>query len=50
MYETPLVRVCAEGEWSADFDAIVIYSPLEPFPSSAWDWIGLYKVRVDLTL
>ncbi|KAM9441678.1 inositol polyphosphate 5-phosphatase K-like isoform 1-T1 [Salvelinus alpinus] len=44
MYETPLVRVCAEGEWSADFDAMVIYSPLQPFPSSAWDWIGLYKV------
>ncbi|XP_010892091.2 inositol polyphosphate 5-phosphatase Ka isoform X3 [Esox lucius] len=44
MYETPLVRVCAEGEWSADFDAMVIYSPLQPFPSSAWDWIGLYRV------
>ncbi|XP_014017681.2 inositol polyphosphate 5-phosphatase K isoform X2 [Salmo salar] len=44
MYETPLVRVYAEGEWSADFDAMVIYSPLQPFPSSAWDWIGLYKV------
>uniref|UniRef100_A0A8C7JG23 Inositol polyphosphate-5-phosphatase Ka n=1 Tax=Oncorhynchus kisutch TaxID=8019 RepID=A0A8C7JG23_ONCKI len=44
MYETPLVRVCAEGEWSADIDAMVIYSPLQPFPSSAWDWIGLYKV------
>ncbi|XP_047676781.1 inositol polyphosphate 5-phosphatase Ka isoform X1 [Tachysurus fulvidraco] len=44
LYETPLVRVCAEGKWSADMDAVVTYSPLEQFPSSAWDWIGLYKV------
>ncbi|XP_061104562.1 inositol polyphosphate 5-phosphatase K-like isoform X1 [Conger conger] len=42
--ETPLVRVCAEEEWSADRDVIVAYSILEPFPSSTWDWIGLYKV------
>lgn len=44
MCKTPLVRVCAEGEWSADLDAVVTYRPLEQFPSSAWDWIGLYKV------
>lgn len=44
MYETPLVRLQAEGDWSADIDAMVLYSPLQPFPSSAWDWIGLYKV------
>ncbi|XP_036380523.1 inositol polyphosphate 5-phosphatase K-like isoform X1 [Megalops cyprinoides] len=42
--ETPLVRVYAEGKWSADQDAMVTYSILEPFPSSTWDWIGLYKV------
>uniref|UniRef100_UPI003AB0A495 inositol polyphosphate 5-phosphatase Ka isoform X1 n=1 Tax=Centroberyx gerrardi TaxID=166262 RepID=UPI003AB0A495 len=44
MYETPLVSLQAEGDWSADIDAMVLYSPLQPFPSSAWDWIGLYKV------
>lgn len=44
MYETPLVRLQAEGDWSADIDAMVVYSPLQPFPSSTWDWIGLYKV------
>uniref|UniRef100_A0A8B9H746 Tektin 1 n=1 Tax=Astyanax mexicanus TaxID=7994 RepID=A0A8B9H746_ASTMX len=44
MYDIPLVRLCAEGDWSADLDAMVTYSPLQPFPSSAWDWIGLYKV------
>lgn len=44
MYETPLVRLQPEGDWSADMDAMVAYSPLQPFRSSTWDWIGLYKV------
>uniref|UniRef100_A0A3Q3DHH4 Inositol polyphosphate-5-phosphatase Ka n=1 Tax=Hippocampus comes TaxID=109280 RepID=A0A3Q3DHH4_HIPCM len=44
MYATPLVHLQAEGEWSADIDAMLLYSPLQPFPSSTWDWIGLYKV------
>uniref|UniRef100_H3D9W7 Inositol polyphosphate-5-phosphatase Ka n=1 Tax=Tetraodon nigroviridis TaxID=99883 RepID=H3D9W7_TETNG len=44
MYETPLVRLQPEGDWSADIDAMVVYSPLQPFRSSTWDWIGLYKV------
>ncbi|XP_008300552.1 inositol polyphosphate 5-phosphatase Ka isoform X2 [Stegastes partitus] len=44
MCKTPLVRLQAEGDWSADIDAMVVYSPLQPFPSSTWDWIGLYKV------
>ncbi|XP_069003530.1 inositol polyphosphate 5-phosphatase K-like isoform X2 [Embiotoca jacksoni] len=44
MYETPLVRLQAEGDWSADIDAMVLYSPLQLFPSSSWDWIGLYRV------
>ncbi|XP_029302192.1 inositol polyphosphate 5-phosphatase K-like isoform X2 [Cottoperca gobio] len=44
MYEAPLVRLQAEGDWSADIDATVLYTPLQPFPSSTWDWIGLFKV------
>ncbi|KAM6959012.1 inositol polyphosphate 5-phosphatase Ka [Aplochiton taeniatus] len=44
VFDTPLVRVSPEGEWCADFDAMVVYSPLQPFPSSTWDWIGLYRV------
>ncbi|XP_028320992.1 inositol polyphosphate 5-phosphatase K-like isoform X3 [Gouania willdenowi] len=44
VYDTPLVRLQAEGDWSADIDALVIYSRLQPFSSSAWDWVGLYKV------
>lgn len=48
MYETPLVQLQPEGEWSADIDAIVVYSQLRPFPTSSWDWIGLYKVSETL--
>ncbi|XP_031695751.1 inositol polyphosphate 5-phosphatase K-like isoform X2 [Anarrhichthys ocellatus] len=44
MFDAPLVRLQPEGDWSADIDAMVLYSPLQPFSSSAWDWIGLYKV------
>nr|XP_043888132.1 inositol polyphosphate 5-phosphatase Ka isoform X1 [Solea senegalensis] len=44
MYSTPLVHLQAEGDWSADIDAMVSYTPLQQFPSSTWDWIGLYKV------
>ncbi|KAM4742786.1 inositol polyphosphate 5-phosphatase K-like isoform 3-T3 [Anableps anableps] len=44
MHQTPLVSLQAEGDWSADIDSMVLYNPLQPFPSSSWDWIGLYKV------
>ncbi|XP_068174225.1 inositol polyphosphate 5-phosphatase K-like isoform X2 [Antennarius striatus] len=44
MFATPLVHLQAEGEWRADIDATIVYHPLESFPSSTWDWIGLYKV------
>lgn len=48
MYETPLVQLQPEGEWSADMDALVVYTQLRPFPSSSWDWIGLYRVSSTL--
>lgn len=38
------MRLYPEGDWSADVDAVVVYCPLQAFPSSAWDWIGLFKV------
>nr|XP_057936438.1 inositol polyphosphate 5-phosphatase Ka isoform X3 [Doryrhamphus excisus] len=44
MYTTPAVHLLPEGEWSADIDAMLLYRPLQSFPSSSWDWIGLYKV------
>ncbi|XP_055022773.1 inositol polyphosphate 5-phosphatase Ka isoform X1 [Boleophthalmus pectinirostris] len=44
MHDTPLVCLRAVGDWSADIDSIILYSPQQPFPSSSWDWIGLYKV------
>ncbi|CAL8350386.1 unnamed protein product [Lota lota] len=44
LHETPLVQLYPEGDWSADMDAMVVYSARQPFASSAWDWIGLFKV------
>ncbi|KAG7275114.1 hypothetical protein CRUP_009474 [Coryphaenoides rupestris] len=41
----PVVGVFTlKGDWSADMDVVVAYCPQQPFPSSAWDWIGLFKV------
>ncbi|XP_063002497.1 inositol polyphosphate 5-phosphatase K isoform X2 [Elgaria multicarinata webbii] len=41
---TPLVVLHPLGNWNAEQDATVSYSTAPEFPSSAWDWIGLYKV------
>ncbi|XP_057237528.1 inositol polyphosphate 5-phosphatase K isoform X1 [Malurus melanocephalus] len=40
----PLVVLNPEGEWSADHDVVVRYSTVSEFPSSSWDWIGLFQV------
>ncbi|XP_054022325.1 inositol polyphosphate 5-phosphatase K isoform X2 [Dryobates pubescens] len=40
----PLVTLNPEGEWSAEHDVLINYSAVPEFPSSAWDWIGLFKV------
>ncbi|XP_020659193.2 inositol polyphosphate 5-phosphatase K isoform X2 [Pogona vitticeps] len=40
----PLVELHPVGDWSAERDATVGYSTAPDFPSSAWDWIALYKV------
>ncbi|KAM6315931.1 inositol polyphosphate 5-phosphatase K isoform 2-T2 [Podargus strigoides] len=40
----PLVTLRPEGEWSAKHDVLISYSAVPEFPSSAWDWIGLFKV------
>ncbi|XP_056414650.1 inositol polyphosphate 5-phosphatase K isoform X2 [Hyla sarda] len=41
---TPSVTLRAEGEWNADHDSLLSYSVSKDFPSSTWDWIGLYRV------
>lgn len=41
---TPSVTLRAEGEWNADHDSLISYSVSKDFPSSTWDWIGLYRV------
>ncbi|XP_049657741.1 inositol polyphosphate 5-phosphatase K isoform X2 [Accipiter gentilis] len=40
----PLIILSPEGEWSAEHDVLISYSAVPEFPSSAWDWIGLFKV------
>ncbi|KAM4760201.1 inositol polyphosphate 5-phosphatase K isoform 1-T1 [Cyanocitta cristata] len=40
----PLVTLSPEGEWSAEHDVFIRYSTVPEFPSSAWDWIGLFQV------
>ncbi|XP_074778888.1 inositol polyphosphate 5-phosphatase K isoform X5 [Athene noctua] len=40
----PLVTLNPEGEWSAEHDVLISYSAAPELPSSAWDWIGLFKV------
>ncbi|XP_071673211.1 inositol polyphosphate 5-phosphatase K isoform X2 [Patagioenas fasciata] len=40
----PLVTLHPEGEWSAEHDVLISYSAVPEFQSSAWDWIGLFKV------
>lgn len=40
----PLVVLCPLGTWSAEQDATVSYVTAPEFCSSAWDWIGLYRV------
>ncbi|XP_017598445.1 PREDICTED: inositol polyphosphate 5-phosphatase K, partial [Corvus brachyrhynchos] len=40
----PLVTLSPEGEWSAEHDVFMRYSTVPEFPSSAWDWIGLFQV------
>ncbi|XP_053562218.1 inositol polyphosphate 5-phosphatase K isoform X2 [Bombina bombina] len=41
---TPSVLLKPEGEWNADHDSLISYSVSDDFPSSTWDWIGLYRV------
>ncbi|XP_030078118.1 inositol polyphosphate 5-phosphatase K isoform X2 [Microcaecilia unicolor] len=44
LVSSPLVTLGPIGEWSADEDSLVSFSAVPDFPSSVWDWIGLYKV------
>ncbi|XP_041053977.1 inositol polyphosphate 5-phosphatase Ka isoform X1 [Carcharodon carcharias] len=39
-----LVELQPEGEWKPGRDALISYCMLDEYPSSTWDWIGLYKI------
>ncbi|XP_072423902.1 inositol polyphosphate 5-phosphatase K-like, partial [Chiloscyllium punctatum] len=40
----PLVELQPVGEWKPGHEAIISYCMLDEYPSSTWDWIGLFKV------
>ncbi|XP_005502061.2 inositol polyphosphate 5-phosphatase K isoform X2 [Columba livia] len=44
LVSNPLVTLHPEGEWSTEHDVLISYSAVPEFQSSAWDWIGLFKV------
>ncbi|XP_074869480.1 inositol polyphosphate 5-phosphatase K isoform X2 [Carettochelys insculpta] len=46
LLSTPLVTLNPEGEWNTSQDVLVSYSTVPGFPSSTWDWIGLYQVYI----
>ncbi|XP_072326092.1 inositol polyphosphate 5-phosphatase Ka [Scyliorhinus torazame] len=40
----PLVELEPKGVWVPGRDAVISYCMLDRYPSSTWDWIGLFKV------
>lgn len=46
LVSNPLVTLHPEGEWSTEHDVLISYSAVPEFQSSAWDWIGLFKVTL----
>uniref|UniRef100_A0A8C8RGJ0 Inositol polyphosphate-5-phosphatase K n=1 Tax=Pelusios castaneus TaxID=367368 RepID=A0A8C8RGJ0_9SAUR len=44
LLSTPWVTLNPEGDWNAEQDVLISYSTDSEFPSSTWDWIGLYQV------
>ncbi|GCB81328.1 hypothetical protein scyTo_0022988, partial [Scyliorhinus torazame] len=39
----PLVELEPKGVWVPGRDAVISYCMLDRYPSSTWDWIGLFK-------
>ncbi|XP_016066605.1 PREDICTED: inositol polyphosphate 5-phosphatase K isoform X2 [Miniopterus natalensis] len=44
LVSVPLITLMSEGLWTMENDMLISYSLTSDFPSSPWDWIGLYKV------
>ncbi|XP_069766481.1 inositol polyphosphate 5-phosphatase Ka isoform X2 [Narcine bancroftii] len=39
----PLVELQPQGKWVPGLDGVISYCVADDYPSSLWDWIGLYK-------
>ncbi|XP_066219630.1 inositol polyphosphate 5-phosphatase K [Saccopteryx leptura] len=44
LVSAPLITLMPEGLWTMENDMLISYFLTPNFPSSSWDWIGLYKV------
>ncbi|XP_012508488.1 PREDICTED: inositol polyphosphate 5-phosphatase K isoform X3 [Propithecus coquereli] len=44
LVSAPLITLMPESLWTMENNMVVSYSSAPDFPSSPWDWIGLYKV------
>ncbi|XP_059525179.1 inositol polyphosphate 5-phosphatase K isoform X3 [Myotis daubentonii] len=44
LVSVPLISLMPEGLWTMENAMLINYSLTPDFPSSPWDWIGLYKV------
>ncbi|XP_032178766.1 inositol polyphosphate 5-phosphatase K isoform X3 [Mustela erminea] len=44
LVSTPPITLMPEGLWTMENVMLISYSLTPDFPSSPWDWIGLYKV------
>ncbi|XP_060060097.1 inositol polyphosphate 5-phosphatase K isoform X1 [Erinaceus europaeus] len=49
LVSVPLITLIPEGLWTMENDMLVSYSLTAEFLSSPWDWIGLYKVYINVS-
>lgn len=48
--DVPLVTIIVEDEWNCIADATAKFKTAPNFSRSSWDWIGLYKVKENVSI
>lgn len=48
--DVPLVTIIVEDEWNCIADAMAKFKTAPNFSRSSWDWIGLYKVKENVSI
>ncbi|XP_008591110.1 PREDICTED: inositol polyphosphate 5-phosphatase K isoform X2 [Galeopterus variegatus] len=49
LVSAPLITLIPEDLWTMENNMLISYSSAPDFLSSPWDWIGLYKVYIDIS-